>query len=262
MTTILSRREAMKAGAAFVLGFYLPGHGQESVSRNSEVFKPNAWVRITRDNQITVLTEIPELGQGTRTANVMMLADELEVEWSRIQWEQAPTIPAIYKHLATGGSGGTSATWLPMRQAGAQVRELLLATAAQRWGVERNDCKAENGAVVHTPTQRRLLYGELAESASTIPAVKLEQVPLKAPKDFRFIGKPTGRVDTPCKVDGSAIFGIDVRVPGMLFAVIARCPHFGGKLISCDDSAAKAIPGVKAVFAVPPSALRREWTSI
>ncbi len=252
MTTLLSRREAMKAGAAFVLGFYLPGHGQAPVSRNAEVFKPNAWVRITRDNQITVLTEIPELGQGTRTANVMMLADELEVEWSRIHWEQAPTIPAVYKHLATGGSGGTSATWLPMRQAGAQVRELLLTAAAQRWGVERNDCQAENGAVVHTPTQRRLLYGELAESASTIPTVKLDQVPLKAAKDFRFIGKPTGRVDTPCKVDGSAIFGIDVRVPGMLFAVIARCPHFGGKLISCDDLAAKASPGVKAVFAVAP----------
>jgi isoquinoline 1-oxidoreductase beta subunit len=252
MTTTLNRREAMKAGAAFLLGFYLPAHGQEPVSRNPEVFKPNAWVRITRDNQITVLTEIPELGQGTRTANVMMLADELEVEWSHIRWEQAPTIPAIYKHLATGGSGGTRATWLPMRQAGAQVREMLLTAAAQRWGVERKDCKAENGAVVHTTTQRRLLYGELAESASTIPAVKLDQVPLKAPKDFRFIGKPTGRVDTRGKVDGSAIFGIDVRVPGMMFAVIARCPHFGGKLISCDDSAAKAITGVKAVFAVPP----------
>jgi isoquinoline 1-oxidoreductase beta subunit len=252
MTTSLSRREAMKVGAAFVLGFYLPGHGQEPVSHNSDVFKPNAWVRITRDNRITVLTEIPELGQGTRTANVMMLADELEVEWSSIRWEQAPTIPTIYKHLSTGGSGGTLATWLPMRQAGAQARELLLTAAAQRWGVERKDCKAENGAVIHTPTQRRLVYGDLAESASTIPAVKLDQVPLKASKDFRFIGKPMGRVDTPCKVDGSAIFGIDVRVPGMLFAVIARCPHFGGKLISCDDSAARATPGVKAVFAVPP----------
>jgi isoquinoline 1-oxidoreductase subunit beta len=252
MTTSLSRREAMKAGAAFVLGFYLPGHGQELVSGNSDVFKPNAWVRITRDNRITVLTEIPELGQGTRTANVMMLADELEVEWSSIQWEQAPTIPTIYKHLATGGSGGTLATWLPMRQAGAQVRELLLTAAAQRWGVERKDCKADNGAVIHIPTQRRLVYGELAESASTIPTVKLDQVPLKASKDFRFIGKPMGRVDTPGKVDGSAIFGIDVRVSGMLFAVIARCPHFGGKLVSWDDSAVKAMPGVKAVFAVPP----------
>ena len=252
MTTSPSRREAMKAGAAFVLGFYLPGHGQEPVSRNSGVFKPNAWVRITRDNRITVLTEIPELGQGTRTANVMMLADELEVEWSSIQWEQAPTAPAIYKHLSTGGSGGTRATWLPMRQAGAQVRELLLTAAAQQWGVERTDCKAENGAVVHTPTQRRLQYGELSESAAKIPSVKLDQVQLKDAKDFRFIGKPIGRVDTPGKVDGSAIFGIDVRVPGMLFAVIARCPHFGGKLVSCDDSAARATPGVKAVFAVPP----------
>src|ERR1700683_2344575 len=124
MTTSLSRREAIKAGAAFVLGFYLPARGQgpQSVSSDSEVFKPNAWVRITRDNKITVLTEIPELGQGTRTANVMMLADELEVEWSSIHWEQAPTIPTIYKHLSTGGSGGLKATWLPMRQAGAQVR--------------------------------------------------------------------------------------------------------------------------------------------
>src|SRR5271156_4436578 len=198
MTTSLSRREAIKAGAAFVLGFYLPAHGQ--LSSDSEVFKPNAWVRITRDNRITVLTEIPELGQGTRTADVMTLADELEVEWSSIQWEQAPTIPAIYKHLITGGSSGLTATWLPMRQAGAQVREMLLTAAAQQWGVKRKDCRAENGAVVHTPTQRRLMYGDLAESASTIPTVKLDQVPLKASKDFRFIGKPMGRVDTPGKV--------------------------------------------------------------
>ena len=252
MTTILSRREVVKAGAAFVLGFYLPGQAQEPVSPNTEVFKPNAWVRIARDNRITLLTEIPELGQGTRTANVMTLADELEVEWSSIQWEQAPTIPAVYKHLITGGSSGLTATWLPMRQAGAQVREMLLTAAAQQWGVERKDCRAENGAVVHMPTQRRLLYGELAERAATIPTVNLDQVPLKDAKDFRYIGKPIGRVDTPGKVDGSAIFGIDVRVPGMLYAVIARCPHFGGKLVSCDDSAAKATPGVKAVFAVPP----------
>jgi isoquinoline 1-oxidoreductase subunit beta len=252
VTTILSRREVVKAGAALVLGFYLPGQAQERVSPDSEVFKPNAWVRITRDNRITLLTEIPELGQGTRTANVMMLADELEVEWSSIQWEQAPTIPTIYKHLITGGSSGLTATWLPMRQAGAQVREMLLTAAAHQWGVERKDCKAGNGAVVHAPTQRRLLYGDLAETAATIPSVNLDQVPLKDAKDFRYIGKPIGRVDTPGKVDGSAIFGIDVRVPGMLFAVIARCPHFGGKLASCDDSAAKATPGVKAVFVVPP----------
>ncbi len=254
MTISLTRREAMKAGAALVLGFYLPelGLAGTSFSADADVFKANAWVRVTRDNRITVLTEIPEMGQGTRTANVMMLADELEVEWSSIEWEQAPTLPQIYKHLITGGSGGTAATWLPMRRAGAQARELFLTAAAQQWSVERKDCRAENGAVIHAPTQRRLLYGELVTTAATIPLMNLDQVPLKNARDFRFIGKPMGRVDTPGKTDGSAVFGIDVRVPGMLFAVIARCPHFGGKLASCDDSAAKATPGVKAVFAVPP----------
>src|SRR3984885_9256434 len=155
MTLNLTRREAMKAGAAFVLGFYLPERvlANPSVSPDAGAFKANAWVRVTTDNRITLLTEIPEMGQGTRTANVMILADELEVEWSSIQWEQAPTIPAIYKHLITGGSSGMTATWLPMRQAGAQVREMLLTAAAQQWGVERKDCRAENGAVVHTPTQ-------------------------------------------------------------------------------------------------------------
>jgi isoquinoline 1-oxidoreductase beta subunit len=253
MTVKLSRREAIKAGGAFVLGFYLPQRGlaQPSSRADGEGFKANAWVRVTGDNRITVLTEIPEMGQGTRTANVMMLADELEVEWSSIQWEQAPTIPKIYEHLITGGSGGTAATWLPMRRAGAQARELFLTAAAQQWGVERKDCRAENGAVIHMPSQRRLLYGELVETASTIPVMKLDQVPLKDTKDFRFIGKPMGRVDTPSKTDGTAVFGTDVRVPGMLFAVIARCPYFGGKVASCDDSGARATAGVKAVFAVP-----------
>ncbi len=251
--TNLTRREAVKTGAALVLGFYLPerGKGRPIVSSDSEIFKPNAWVRITRDNRVTVLTEIPELGQGTRTADVMMLADELEVEWSSIEWEQAPTVPQVYKFLTAGGSGGLTATWLPMRKAGAQAREMFLTAAAHRWGVAKKDCKAENGAVVHLPTKRRFQYGDLVETASTLPTVNLDQVPLKDPKDFRFIGKPIGRVDTPGKVDGTAIFGIDVRVPGMLFAVIARCPYFGGNLATCDDSAAKMTPGVKAVFAVP-----------
>ena len=252
--TCLSRRNAIKAGAALVLGFYLParGKGNQVESAGPAAFQPNVWVRITRDNRITILTDVPELGQGTRTAAVMMLADEFEVEWSSIQWEQAPTIPQIYKRLTTGGSGGLTSLWLPMRRAGAQARELLLAAAAHEWDVAKNDCTAENGAVVHTPTKRRLQYGELIETASTLPLLDLDKVPLKDPKDFRFIGKPIGRVDTPAKIDGSAIFGIDVRVPGMLFAVIARCPYFGGRLATCDDSATKTTPGVKAVFAVPP----------
>jgi isoquinoline 1-oxidoreductase subunit beta len=249
-----TRRDAMIGGAALVLGFYLPrpGRGRQLSPPNAEIFRPNAWVRITRDNQITVLTDVPELGQGTRTAAVMILADELELEWSSIRWEQAPTIPEIYKRLTTGGSGGLTATWLPMRKAGAQAREMLILAAARKWGANRMDCCAESGAVVHKPTKRRIQYGELIETALHLPAINLDEVPLKDPKDFRYIGRPIRRVDTLCKVDGSAVFGIDVRVPGMLFAVIARCPSFGGKLKDCDDSAAKTSPGVKAVFGVPP----------
>ena len=138
-----------------------------------------------------------------------------------------------------------------MRRAGAQAREVLIAAAAHQWGVDKSECRAKSGAVFHEATQQRLPYGELIATALTLPAGDLERVPLKDPKDFRFIGKAMGRVDMASKVDGSAIFGMDVRLPGMLFAVIARCPQFGGKMASFDASDAKAVPGVKAVFAVP-----------
>ncbi|MBV8807292.1 MAG: xanthine dehydrogenase family protein molybdopterin-binding subunit [Acidobacteriaceae bacterium] len=230
------------------MGFSLRGRGRAE-STDGRV---NAWISIAPDNQVTLFTETPEMGQGTRTANAMMLAEELELDWPAIHVEQAPTVPVLYKHLTTGGSDGTASTWLPLRQAGAQARELLLTAAAQRWNCGRGECRAENGSIIHIGTGRRFRYGELVESASKLPVPDLSRVPLKDPKQFHIAGKSMPRVDTPAKVDGSAIFGLDVRVPGMLFAVIARCPHFGGKLISFDDSDAKAVPGVKAVFAVPP----------
>jgi isoquinoline 1-oxidoreductase beta subunit len=238
----------MKTGAALVLGFYLPSRARANAAGG----KLNAWISIASNNQITLFTETPEMGQGTRTANAMMLAEELEVDWSTLRVEQAPTIPAVYKHLTTGGSGGTSSTWIPSRQAGAQARELLVAAAAQHWNTQEVDCRAANGTVVHIPTGRRVRYGELVEIASKLPVPELAKVTLKDPKDFRIAGKPMPRVDTPAKVDGSAVFGLDVRVPGMLFAVIARCPYFGGRLLRFDDSDAKTSPGVKAIFAVPP----------
>jgi isoquinoline 1-oxidoreductase beta subunit len=259
--TVFDRREFLKAGAsagaALILGFYLPKRGQAQTPAPAAggPCKVNAWISITSDDRITLLTEIPEMGQGTRTANAMMLADELEADWTTIRVEQAPTIPAVYKHLATGGSWGTAGTWAPMRQAGAQARAMLLAAAAVQWNAPPSECQASNGSIIHTPTGRRLRYGELVEAASAQPPVKLEQAPLKDPQSFRYIGKPMARVDTPNKVNGAAVFGIDVRVPGMLFAVIARCPHFGGDLASCDDSAAKSVPGVRRVFRVPPMGL-------
>jgi isoquinoline 1-oxidoreductase subunit beta len=258
MTTELeiARREFLKATAkgsvALILGFYLPMRGAAQDVHDREVFRPNAWIRITSDNQIAVLTEIPEMGQGARTVDTMMLADELEADWSKIRVEQAPVIPETYKYLATGGSGGTGTAWDYMRKVGAQAREILLIAAAQQWGVEKKDCRAESSTVVHGPSGRRVSYGELVETASKLPAIKADEIALKPPSDFRFIGKPVPRVDLPSKVDGSAMFGIDVRVPEMLFAVVARCPHFGGKLKSFDASVAKAVPGVRAVFPIAP----------
>ena len=261
MTTQLEidRREFLKTTAqgsvALILGFYLPVRGSGQDIPDSRVFRPNAWIRITPDNQITVLTEIPEMGQGPRTVDTMMLADELEADWSTIRVEQAPVIPAIYQNLSTGGSGGTGSAWNYIRKVGAQAREMLLTAAAQKWGVEKKDCRAENNTVVHGPSGRRLTYGELVETAAKLLAPKAVSIPLKPPSAFRFIGKPLPRVDLPSKVSGSAVFGLDVRVPGMLFAVVARCPHFGGKLQSFDASAVKAVPGVRAVFPIAPLGL-------
>jgi len=255
----VSRREFLKTsangGVALILGFYLPIRASAQDVKDRQVFRPNAWIRITPDNQITVLTEIPEMGQGPRTVDTMMLADELEADWSTIRVEQAPVIPETYKNLKTGGSGGTITAWDYVRKVGAQAREMLLTAAAQQWGVDKKDCRAENSTVVHGPSGRRLTYGELVETASKLPVIKADSIALKSPAEFRFIGKSMPRVDLPSKVRGSAMFGIDVRVPGMLFAVIARCPHFGGKLQSLDSSAAKAVPGVQAVFPIVPLGL-------
>ena len=254
----LNRRDFLSSGAtggaALILGFYLPGciRAQEAPNSAAGIFKPNAWVRITPDDQITILVEKPEMGQGARTAIPMLLADELEADWSAIRIEQAPTIPEIYKGLSTGGSGGVEESWDAMRKVGAQAREMLVAAAAQQWGAASKDCRAENGAVVHGPTGRRLSYGELVETASKLQEIKPDGIPLKDPTKYRFIGKPVPRTDVPAKVAGTAVFGIDVRVPGMLYAVIARCPYFGGKLASFDAASAKAVPGVRAVFPVSP----------
>jgi isoquinoline 1-oxidoreductase beta subunit len=252
----INRREFLKTtsktGVALILGFYLPVGAFAQHVPDNRIFSPNAWIRITSDNRITVLTEIPEMGQGPRTVDTMMLADELEADWSAISVEQAPVIPDTYKNLSTGGSGGTSTAWDYMRKVGAQARGMLLTAAAQRWGVDKKDCRAENSTVVHGASGRRCTYGELVETAGRLSDSKADAIPLKSSREFRFIGKPIHRVDLPSKVDGSAEFGIDVRVHEMLFAVIARCPHFGGKLQSFDGTAAKAVSGVRDVFPVAP----------
>jgi isoquinoline 1-oxidoreductase beta subunit len=251
-----TRREFLKAaattGAGLVIGFYLPGkEGSAQAAVPTEPFVPNGWIRIAASGEITILVEKDEIGQGIFTALPMIVAEELEVDWKQIRVEHAPTNPRVYKDLNTGGSGSVNGCWDPLRQAGATARTLLVQAAAKRWSAPEDACRAVNSRVLHAPTGRMLSYGELAEAAAQLPIPKPESVHLKDPKDYRLIGKPAPRTDTPSKVDGSAIYGIDFRVPEMRYAVIARCPYFGGKALRVDSTKAKAMPGVRAVVEIP-----------
>ena len=239
----LSRREfvtaGIAAGAGLVVGFYLP-HGES----RKESFSPNAYLRITPDNKITIVVARSEMGQGVRTALPMILAEELEADWKQIEIEQAGA-STLYGDQTTGGSASVRTTWDPMRKAGAQAREMLISAAALTWGVPRSACVAQNGAVIHSASKRTLTYGELASKAGTLSIPS--DVPLKQSKDYKIVGQRLARVDTPSKVKGTAVFGIDCKVPGMKYAVLSRCPTIGGKLISFDDGDSKKVSGVNYV---------------
>jgi isoquinoline 1-oxidoreductase subunit beta len=247
----LSRREfvvaGVAAGAGLVIGFYLP-HGNSSGS----TFAPNAYLKITPDGKITIVVARSEMGQGVRTSLPMILAEELEADWKQIAIEQAGA-STLYGDQTTGGSASVRTTWDPMRKAGAAAREMLISAAALEWGVARSACKVENSTVVHAPSNRRLTYGQLASKASAQPIPS--DVPLKLAKDYQIVGKAVPRLDTPSKVDGTATFGIDFRVPGMKYAVLARCPVIGGKVASFDDKECKKISGVSYVGKISDSAV-------
>ncbi|MEE8201119.1 MAG: xanthine dehydrogenase family protein molybdopterin-binding subunit [Candidatus Acidoferrales bacterium] len=252
----LSRREFLKGGAlggaALVIGFYLPFDltAQEQEARKAP--NPfNAWVRIAPDGSVTLIVAKSEMGQGVYTSLPMILADELEVDWATVRIEQAATRPDLYPDLGTGGSTSVRTSWEPLRRAGAAAREMLIMAAAQAWGVARAGCYAESGEVVHRPSGRRLPYAELVETAAALPIPDLESVPLKNSEDFHIVGRSLPRRDIPAKVEGTAVFGIDVRVPGMLYAVIARCPTFGGKPARFDARRTRAVPGVRHVVEIP-----------
>jgi isoquinoline 1-oxidoreductase beta subunit len=191
------------------------------------------------------------MGQGIKTGLAMLLAEEAEVDFNSVSVEQAETRPDIYAHMGTGGSGSTMEGFMPLRRAGATVRELMITAAAQKWNVSTKDCAAKKGTVLHENSSRMASYGELVEAAIKLPLPDPEKVQLKDAAEFELIGHPTPRVDIPSKVNGSAMFGLDVRVPEMLFAVVARCPTFGGKHAHYDATNAKAAPGVKDVFELP-----------
>lgn len=254
-----SRRKFLQTttviGGGLVIGFHLPAFAKQM--RNigiptAENFAPNAFVRIGKDNIITVIVNHSEMGQGAYTSLPMIIADELDADWSKVKFEAAPVDP-VYNHPGFGmqGTGGSTSTWVEwdrFRNAGATGRYLLVAAAAQTWNVDPSTLRTEKGFVIHNATGRKISYGELVDKAATITAPK--EVKLKDAKDFKLIGKPTKRLDTPEKINGSGIFGLDVKIPGLLTAVIARPPVFGGKVKSFNADKAKAIPGVKEVVQI------------
>jgi isoquinoline 1-oxidoreductase subunit beta len=251
----LSRRTFLKASAAgggLLVGFRLPAPLGNVLAgaRAARDFAPNAFIRIDRDGAITLIMHKVEMGQGTYTSMPMLLAEELEVDLSQVRLEHAPPDDALYAEplfgvQETGGSTSVRGNWEPLRRAGATARSMLVSAAADTWGVPTSACRAAQGAVIHGPTGRRLSYGALVDRAAILPVPR--NVPLKSPNDFKLIGTPVKRLDTPDKVDGTAQFGIDVRLPGMKFAAVAACPVFGGKLASVDDAKTKALPGVLQV---------------
>jgi isoquinoline 1-oxidoreductase subunit beta len=259
LTAKLDRRNFLRTGiagaAGLLVGFYLPARHEVLAAAHGgaeSAAELNAWIHIGTDDVVTVMIDKSEMGQGVMTSLSMLAAEELECDWKKIRAEFAPAAKAYYNPAfgaqGTGGSSSIRSSWGPMLKAGATAREMLVQAAAQRWNVDRSECQAENGTVVHAATKRRLTYGSLAEDAAKLPPPK--DVPLKDPKQFRMVGKRTKRLDTPDKVNGRARFGIDLRLPGMLYAVVARCPVFGGKVEKFDSSAAKAMPGVRHVVQI------------
>ena len=251
----LARRRLLQAGggAGLVIAFGLPAlGGRARAADGAPVFAPNAYLRITSDERVTVICGSAEMGQGVLTAIPMLLAEELDADWSRVRVEQAPVDKAynnpMFGMQATGGSTTVRAHWEPLRKAGAAARQMLVAAAAAAWKLDPAALRTAAGQVI-APDGRTLSYGTLAASAATLP-VPAEPV-LKSPKDFKILGQSLLRLDTPAKVDGSARFGIDAQVPGMLVAVMARAPLPGAKPAKIDDSKARAVKGVKQVLTIP-----------
>ena len=256
---VVNRRDFLKrgaaGGAALIVGFHLAPRAFADQAKDQEEKTPNpfdAWVRITPDDRVTLVLGKSEMGQGVFTALPMILAEELSLDWKQVHVEQAPTNPKIYD-LGTGGSGSVAGSWLPLRQAGAAARGMVIAAAAKRWEVGTDTCKAKNGFVVHGHPERSLRYGELVVDAAKLPVPNLNKVPLKNADDFTIVGRDTHRLDTALKSTGKAQFGIDSRAPGMLYAVIARCPVFEGKVASFDAGKARAVAGVRDVFEIKTS---------
>ncbi|KWV51407.1 aldehyde dehydrogenase [Bradyrhizobium macuxiense] len=250
----LSRRSFLRAGVAasggLLLSVSLPFATRDSAAAASGSFEPNAFIQIGGDNRIVLTMPYVEMGQGTYTSIPMLIAEELEVDLKQVHLEHAPPNDKLYANpllgvQATGNSNAMRGAWLPMRKAGAAAKTMLVAAAAKRWDVDPASCRAQNGEVHHAASGRSLAYGALAADAALIPVP--DNVKLKSPADFKLIGTPAKRLDTPSKINGTAAYGIDARPTGVKIATLAQSPVFGGRVKRVDDAAAKAVNGVRQI---------------
>jgi isoquinoline 1-oxidoreductase beta subunit len=251
----MSRRQFIKTGAlaggGLLLACHLPFGSRDALAAGKTVFAPNAFLRIGSDDSVTVIVNKSEMGQGVYTSLPMLIAEELCCDWKRVVFQASPVAPE-YNHsqfgpiMVTGGSTSVRSEWDRLSLAGAAAREMLVTAAAQQWKVDPAACRAENG-VVHGPRGKKLSFGKLAAKAAKLPVPTKPKLKSGAKK---LLGKPLHRLDSPAKINGTAVFGIDVHVPGMLTAVIAHPPVFGGRVKSFDATKARAFPGVRDVFII------------
>jgi isoquinoline 1-oxidoreductase beta subunit len=271
----MERRAFLKASAAatggLLIGIYFPEGAGEAVldaqfgPPGGGAITPSAFIRISADDVVTLTIHKPDNGQGTETSLAQLLAEELDCEWARVKTEFAPINAALYGGALQGtfGSMAIRTTYDPLRRTGAAARDMLMQAAAARWGIDKSRCRTDNGVVINSVTNARLTYGSLADSAAKLPVPTT--ITLKDPAQFKLIGKAIQRVDTPAKVTGKATFGIDVELPGMLHAVVARCPVFGGKVARFDPTKARAVAGVTHVVQIPQGVAvvaRNTWAAM
>jgi isoquinoline 1-oxidoreductase subunit beta len=252
---IISAITASVAGTGLLIGINVIGRQSKAGKRSSTPvapttsFAPNAWVRIDADNTVTIWVAKSEMGQGVLTALAMLIVEELDADWAKVWVEQA-VADRQYGDQKTDGSSSVSDTFSNLRFVGASVRAVFVAAAAQTWGVDQSTCRTEKGVVIHILSGKRLPYGDLIGVASKLKPDTVTEVKLKQTEQFTLIGTRTPRVDTPQKIDGSAVFGLDIRLPGMRYATIARCPILGGTAESFDSANATAVPGVLQVLQI------------